>query len=275
MSQPDNPEIEIVRQPPLGQIRYALFDFDGTISLIRSGWQDVMLPMMIDELAACPNAEDRETLAHVVREYVDTLTGKQTIYQMIRLAEEVAKRGGTPAEPLVYKHRYLDLLWQQVGHRVHGLRDGSLPPDELLVPGVRDLLDGLVARGITCYLASGTDEPFVLSEAEALQVTGYFEDRIFGALDEYQNFSKAQIIARMLSEHGLSGPELVAFGDGYVEIENTIEVGGIAVGAATDEANKSGIDAWKRDRLIGAGAHLIVPDFRCHEALLAYLLGDT
>ena len=28
--------------------RVCLFDFDGTISLIRAGWMDVMVPMMVD-----------------------------------------------------------------------------------------------------------------------------------------------------------------------------------------------------------------------------------
>ena len=30
--------------------RVVLFDFDGTISLIRAGWMDVMVPMMVDIL---------------------------------------------------------------------------------------------------------------------------------------------------------------------------------------------------------------------------------
>ena len=30
--------------------RVCLFDFDGTISLIRSGWMDVMVPMMVEIL---------------------------------------------------------------------------------------------------------------------------------------------------------------------------------------------------------------------------------
>ena len=30
--------------------RVALFDFDGTLSLIRSGWVDVMVPMMVEIL---------------------------------------------------------------------------------------------------------------------------------------------------------------------------------------------------------------------------------
>ena len=32
---------EVVRPWQDYQIRYAMFDFDGTISLIRQGWQDI------------------------------------------------------------------------------------------------------------------------------------------------------------------------------------------------------------------------------------------
>ena len=31
--------------------RFVLFDFDGTVSVIRSGWVDVMVPMMVEILA--------------------------------------------------------------------------------------------------------------------------------------------------------------------------------------------------------------------------------
>jgi phosphoglycolate phosphatase len=90
-------------------------------------------------------------------------------------------------------------------------------------------------------------------------------------LDDYQNYSKKMVIDRILNENGLSGSELVTFGDGYVEIENTKAVGAIAVGVASDEANRQGIDEWKRKRLIDAGADLIIPDFRPFERLIAYL----
>ena len=35
------------------------------------------------------------------------LNGKQTIYQMMQLADRVRDRGGQPREPLWYKHEYL------------------------------------------------------------------------------------------------------------------------------------------------------------------------
>ena len=95
---------------------------------------------------------------------------------------------------------------------------------------------------------------------------------IYGALDQYERFSKAQVIQEILKSNDLRGDQLLAFGDGYVEIEEAKRVGGIAVGVATDEEKREGINAWKRERLIQAGADVIVPDFREQEALLAFLL---
>ena len=81
-----------------GRIRHALCStFDGTLSLIREGWQDVMIPMMVELLLETPGHEDEADVEAVVKEYVARLTGKQTIYQMIQLAEEIRKRGGEPA----------------------------------------------------------------------------------------------------------------------------------------------------------------------------------
>ncbi|MGQ9488822.1 MAG: HAD family hydrolase [Armatimonadota bacterium] len=268
-------QIEIIHEDiERGHIRFALFDFDGTLSLIREGWQQVMVPMMVEVLQRETNTtESLEEITRIVREYVDRLTGKQTIYQMIQLCEEIRKRGGKPRDPLEYKWEYLERLWERIKHRVDGLKNGSISPDEMLVPGSRDLLENLKRRGVRMYLASGTDEIYVLDEAAALKIDGYFEG-IYGAIDDYKRFSKALVIQHILQKHSLSGKELVAFGDGFVEIENTKAVGGIAVGVASDEVRKRGINEWKRNRLIGAGADIIVPEFRQQEKLLAYLWNE-
>jgi phosphoglycolate phosphatase-like HAD superfamily hydrolase len=126
---------------------------------------------------------------------------------------------------------------------------------------------------VTFFLASGTDEKYVFDEADLLGVSKYFAG-IYGALDDYKNFSKKIVIQKIIKDNRLSGPELVAFGDGYVEIEDTKAVGGIAVGVATNETERQGIDEWKRDRLISSGADIIMPDFRQYQTLIDYLLMD-
>jgi len=273
MSYLDGTGIEIVRPDmPRGRLRTALFDFDGTLSLIREGWQGVMIPMMVEVLAQAPHHEGEDELSAVVTDFVERLTGEQTIYQMMQLAEEVARRGGRPRDPLEYKRQYHDRLWERIKGRVAALKSGRVSADELLLPGARAFLEALRARRIVCYLASGTDEPYVRDEATALGIAGFFAG-IYGARDDYLRATKKAVIEHILRAHQLRGEELAAFGDGYVEIDNARNAGGLAIGVASNEAERRGVNAWKRERLIRAGADIIVPDFREHEQLLSYLLG--
>ena len=256
------------RPPP----KHVLFDFDGTLSLIREGWPDVMVPMMVEILQATGTGESPEALRELVLEYVMQLNGKQTIYQMIRLAKEVVARGGTPEEPNRYKEIYHDRLMRRIAGRREALRSGRIERDRMLVPHSIDILEALAELGVELYVASGTDERYVIEEAHLLGLDAYFGSRIYGAQDDYKNFSKAMVIQRILRENGVEGSSLVGFGDGYVEIQNVKSVGGIAVGVASDEAGRSGKpDAWKRDRLIGVGADLIVPDYRDYRQLVDHL----
>jgi phosphoglycolate phosphatase-like HAD superfamily hydrolase len=204
------------------------------------------------------------------------LNGKQTIYQMIQFAERVKERGGTPQEPLWYKHEYLRRLEQKIQDRIEDLQGGRCQPDRFLLHGSRALLEDLRARGLNLYLASGTDEVFVKREAELLKVTEFFGDRIYGAKDDYKSFSKKIVIERILRENAIQGERLLAFGDGYVEIQNTKEVGGLAVAVASDEANNGSgkVDEWKRNRLLGVGADVVVPDYRDGKALMKRICGE-
>lgn len=260
---------------PRRGISHVLFDFDGTLSLIRQGWPDVMVPLFAELLPPIPGEtdEDRRRLAF---EDIMRLNGKQTIYQMIQLAERIKERGGTPGEPLAYKHEYLRRLDVRIADRVNGLTTGRLKADDLLVFRSRPLLEELQRRGLRLYLASGTDEAYVKQEAALLDVTRYFGPHIYGALDDFKQFSKKMVIERILRENSIPGAALLSFGDGYVEIQNTKEVGGLAVAVASDEAhNGSGrMDEWKRQRLLGVGADVVIPDFRDTGPLLKTLTGE-
>ncbi len=259
---------------PRPTISHVLFDFDGTLSLIREGWPEVMVPMFVEMLQPLPG-ESEAARRQLCFEDIMRLNGKQTIYQMMQLAERIKERGGTPREPLWYKHEYLRRLEERIRHRTDGLRHGAIKPDDLLIFGARQLLESLQQRGLALYLASGTDEQFVKSEAGLLDLTRYFGRHIYGALDDYKQFSKKLVIERLLRENQIPGEQLLSFGDGYVEIQNTKEAGGLAVAVASDEANNGGgrFDEWKRQRLRGVGADVVVPDFRDAEPLMAVILG--
>jgi phosphoglycolate phosphatase-like HAD superfamily hydrolase len=268
-------EIEVLNPDlPRGRFRSVLFDFDGTLSLIREGWPQVMIPMMVEELRQTGTPETDAELHAAVEEFVMRLNGRQTIYQMMQLADEVRRRGGTPLEPLAYKHRYHDLLMRRIEGRIAALRAGSTTTEEWTVPGSHALLDGLRRRGVTLYLASGTDLKYVRQEAELLGLMPYFGEHVYGALDDYRSFSKKMIIDRILHENGLRGEELLGFGDGFVEIEEVKGTGGVAVAVASNEAERRGVNAWKRQRLVRAGADLVIPEYRQHEALLRYLFAE-
>jgi phosphoglycolate phosphatase-like HAD superfamily hydrolase len=266
-------KIEVVnRDFPRGNFRFAIFDFDGTISLIREGWQEIMIPYFTDELLACPGAENksRQEITELVRDFVYVNTGKQTIYQCIQQAEEVKKLGGKALDPLDYKNEYLHRLEIRIAGRIAELEKNPAANVKHVVPGSFGILETLKKRGVTMYLASGTDEKYVFREAALLQVTGYFAG-VYGAQDDYKTFSKKMVIDRIIRENKLHGKELAGFGDGYVEIENVKSVGGFACGVATDEIKRRGVDQWKRERLKRSGADIIIPDFTEAEKLVRYL----
>jgi len=261
---------------PRPNLSHVLFDFDGTLSLIRQGWPEVMIPMFMEYLPLRAG-DTEESVRQLVTDDIMRLNGKQTIYQMMQLAERIKERGGTPQEPLWYKHEYLRRLDLRIQARVDGLASGTIQHDDLVVFAARRLLELLHGRGFHLYLASGTDEVFVKHEAAMLDLTRYFGRHIYGAQDDYKSFSKKLVIDRILAENQITGENLLAFGDGYVEIENTKQVGGLAVAVASDEAhNGSGnVDEWKRQRLLGVGADVVIPDYRDAAALLAVLTGEA
>ena len=266
----DHQTVEVIRPWKDYRIRYAMFDFDGTISLIRQGWQDIMIPYFVEILRETGTTESDAVLHNCVQEFVDRLTGKQTIYQCMALDEEVVKRGGPRRDPGDYKKEYLRRLEGRIRDRKKALEQGA-DPEEYIVPGARKFIELLQNRGVHCYLASGTDEDAVKYEAHLLGLDRVFGGNIRGALDAETTCAKELVIRQLVEEQSIQPNELVSFGDGYVEIELVANLGGLAIGAATNEETRQGIHPWKRQRLIRAGANAIIPDFRNAEEILHLL----
>ncbi|MBQ6019105.1 MAG: HAD family hydrolase [Clostridia bacterium] len=265
-------QIESVNPPEPGRrFKAALFDFDGTLSLIREGWQGVMIPYFCEELNAAPGFVSEEDSVAVVTEFVDRLTGKQTIFQCIALADEITCRGGKPKGPAAYKAEYLRRLMRKIDGRRKGLADGTVDRGSLIVKGGAPFVRALKNAGLEVYCASGTDQPQVREEAALLGFDALFGENIFGARDEDASAcAKEAVIRRLLTERKIGPAELLSFGDGFVEIELVASIGGYAVGVATDEKH-GGIDEGKRLRLLNAGARAIIADFSDTDRLLNYL----
>jgi phosphoglycolate phosphatase-like HAD superfamily hydrolase len=187
---------------------------------------------------------------------------------MMDFADQVRKRGGQAREPLEYKKMYLDRLWVKIRGHIDDLKHGRVSPEQYMVPGARALLESLRERGLKLYLASGTDQIYMQEEARLLDVARYFDGGVYGAQEDYKSFSKKILIQRIISSSDAGGPEIVGFGDGYVEIEEVKLVGGVTVGVATHEPECREIDPWKRQRLIGVGADYIVPNFLARQQIL-------
>ena len=259
---------------PRPGLTHAVFDFDGTLSLIRHGWPDVMLGMFLEMLPARAGEDPAGLRAELMHEII-SFNGRQTIHQMVCFAERVGERGGPVREPQCYLAEYTLRLERDIAARSQRIRDGA-SPDSFVVPGGRALLEQLRDRGVKLYILSATLEPFVKQEAALLDLARYFDGRIHGGHEDHAKFSKGKVFDRILREEGISGARLLSFGDGPVELHHTKELGGLAVAVASDETEigSGKIHEQKRTQLIAAGADLVIPDYQCHEQLVSLLLGD-
>jgi len=273
----DGSEIEIIRKlPEILNIKHAIFDHDGTISTLRQGWEQVMEPMMIRAILGKQYENADEVLYHKVvdhsRRFIDKTTGIQTLVQMQGLIELVRQFGCVPEEEILdmygYKAIYNEALLEMVDKRVEKLKRNELDSEDFQMKNARPFLEKLHAQGVILYLASGTDEVDVIAEAEALGYAHLFKGGIFGATGDIKVEAKRVVLERIIEENNLSGSEFATFGDGPVEMRECRKRNGVSVGIASDEVQRFGLNQTKRERLVRAGADLIIPDFSQLDKLL-------
>lgn len=244
---------------PKGKIRAAVFDFDGTVSTLRCGWEKVMQPLMLEYM--CGGKEPTDELIKEVEKYIDESTGIQTVYQMQWLAERAEELTGIKRDPWWYKEEYNRRLMLNVKDKKQAVAEGKTPAEDYIVAGSVEFLKALKDKGIALYLASGTDHCDVIREAEILGVKDLFTE-IKGAPEHQATCSKEAVLNMLFTEKDFEGSELMVVGDGKVEIALGKKNGAFALGAATDEVNRQGVNPVKRERLINAGADAIIGDFR-------------
>ena len=118
------------------------------------------------------------------------------------------------------------------------------------------------------YLASGSDIDAVLESIKFLGFERFFsEENIVGAGSNHDPrvCAKEYVIEELVRRRGLKPGELLCFGDGFPELSYTCKVGGMSVGVLTNDVTLNYPDYFtiskKRERLIMAGAYILVPDF--------------
>ena len=266
----------------LGHIRYAVFDHDGTISSLRQGWEEIMEPVMMkailgDHYETIDTPTYHKVMGHV-QEFIHKTTGIQTIYQMEGLVDLVREFGYVPEEKILdkfqYKELYNDGLMEMVNKRTDKLLAGELGQEDFTMKGAVAFLYELKERGVTMYLASGTDAADVRNEAEMLGYADLFNGGIYGALKDYTKFSKKMIIEKIIKDNNLNGNELAVFGDGPDEIREGRRAGGVSVGITSNEYQRFGHNSAKRPRLVRAGAQLLIPDFSQYKKLVSILFQE-
>lgn len=265
-------DIELINEIERGHIQHVLFDFDGTISRLREGWQGIMAPVCVEMI--CGDTEPTPEIIAEVDQMIDETTGIQTIFQMQRLEEMVRAHGLVPENevrtPVEYKKVYNDRLMEPVRARIAAMERGEKTVEDFTIRGARRFLDLISEKGVSMYVFSGTDREDVRNEAKCLGVDQYFRE-IWGALPSVEEYSKEKIIREIIAEHQLRGPQVLAIGDGPVELRNVKDAGGIALGICSDEKRGHGWDDSKRPRLLRAGADILVADFSEAEAIIGYL----
>lgn len=249
-------------------IKAVVFDFDGTISTLRSGWEKIMKGFMIEVLTDAGLPFDEAS--RVIEEYIDYSTGIQTIFQMQWLAERVKREKAScqgDVDPWEYKAEYNRRLKMVVNERIESISKREKKPEDYIIKGSKEFLSYLKGLNLKIYLASGTDLQDVIEETKILGVYQFF-DEIVGAPLNKMISSKDILIDKLLTVQHLEGKNILIFGDGRVEIELGRKIGALTVGVASNESELGGIDLVKRERLIKAGAHVIIGDFSEKEEIL-------
>jgi rfaE bifunctional protein kinase chain/domain len=261
------------------QIKHVVFDHDGTLSTLRRGWDVVMKNMMIESITGKKDLDKKriEKIEKRVDDYIKQSTGVQTIVQMDMLVHLVKEFKIVAEERILdkseYKNIYLVKLLKIVRERIKAIQIDPALKEKYTIQYFREILEGLKIRGIKMYLASGTDVQDVIDEAQILGYADFFEERIYGSVDDLKKFSKKLLIESIIQENQLKAYEFAVIGDGPVEIREGKKMQGIAIGVASNEEFGYGLNISKRKQLIKAGADLIIPDYCNSVQLLTFLFG--
>ena len=244
------------------KVKAIVLDFDGTISTLRYGWEDVMRDMMVDYLG--------EEYRKEILEYVENSAGLQTIFQMKWLKDKAQALFGNSKDAWEYKDDYNKRLMLAVNKKIELIKNDKAKTEDYLIAGSVDFLKKAKNLGLKLHIASGTDEVDVKNEAALLGVSKLV-DSISGAPYRQENCSKENVLQDLIEKERLHDAEVCVIGHGRVEIALGVKMKARTLGLATDEAKRRGINPIKQRRLELADAEAIAGDFLNIDEILSWL----
>lgn len=278
----EDSEIEIVEPLPENLvINNVILDHDGTISTLREGWEKIMYDVMMEQICGDKlkhlTNEEFKRLSNKCKKFIDDTTGIQTIVQMQGLRdmalEERYIESAEVKTAAEYKAVFLERLMLGVNERISRIENGERKVQDFIISGSIDFVNSLRDKGLTLFMASGTDEDGVRTDANALGYADLFNGGIYGSKGNEIGDAKKIVINKIISDGNCKGENLIVVGDGPVEIIEGRRAGALCIGIASDEIRRYGLNEKKRTRLIRAGAHIIIPDFSQLSKLLELIFG--
>ena len=265
-----NNNIEFIISPSPTNIRAIIFDFDGTISTLRHGWEAIMENYMYEMITGNTEIINNE-LMNEIKSYIDQSMGIQTIYQMQWLKEKATLKNKTKILDIwEYKTGYNDKLMEVVREKTKKLISKELFPKDFRIINSKEFIKDLYNLGHKLFIASGTDHDDVINEMKVLEIFEFFED-VKGAPTKKIACPKEAIVKHLMEDLNYKGNEIAIIGDGKIEIEIAVRINGKAIGMATEETYQLEVNKRKRKKLIEAGAHIIVPHFKDKEAIIQWI----
>ncbi len=274
-------EIEVLNNC-IGKVPFpkvAIFDHDGTISTMRQGWENVMSEVMVEAIAG-DHIDDLsldclKRIQQSVGELIDKTTGIQTIMQMVQLTSLIREFGYVPEKeirtPAEYKAEYAKRLISMLEVKYRRFNEGRFSKDDFTIKDSLKFLQYLRRGGTTVFLASGSDYDDVKFEMDTLGYSHLYNGGIFGSVGDVSRDPKKVVMERIIREIDVMGSEVVVFGDGPVEIREGHKHGFLTIGVASDEKQRFGVNNAKRERLVLAGADILIPDYSWMRDVASYL----
>ena len=270
-------EIEVIRSIPKDlNIKHACFDHDGTLSTLREGWIDIMANMMAECILGGKNHEDSRcpTIYKCCLDYINRTKGTQTLVQMGGLIEIIKDFKYIDEKDILSIYEYKDIcndrVRKVVESRISKLNRGELECFDLQIKNACRFLQALGGYEVRLYLFSGNDDKDVQKEVSELRYKHLFHGGVWGS-GNINTEIKHKILCQLVGEQKIPAHEIVVFGDGPIEIRAAKRLGILAVGVASNETRRYGLNEEKRKTLINVGADIIIPDYSQMNSLLKVL----